>query len=459
MSYLFRNTNYFFLFFISLIVSTTLPIFSQNDPDNISPSDISSSSRVDWTKGQFYSIVSLDTEKAGIPLPSGKNSAVNQINMELPKLIKDPLLSLPVNSSEHLGDLVLDETLTLEQLTSIIDNGSRTPGVFSGGGTTLETDHTLNLQNIISLMVRHHHPYLQEEPIEKISSRPYSGIIIDARGKLAVQGEFLDDTAKPCFFPEIWDEDMNLIYERNMMDNEKAKKAGIVCYHYSDNENLYKERIGTDPMHIRAKKLFGQNRTDPVISRADALRILSVPENRNLLQEGKIVILLDKEQLVHAVSAPEKNEPYYAAFRAAGQFLYMDRVPGVVLEDTYKGIRVQVDLKFVADSPQLLPEEKKRMAKIAQLLNEITKNNEFTILVEGHTADVGKPTGQKILSIQRSQTVINELVANGLPRDLFTFEGLGGTKPVASNATAEGRAQNRRVDITARPKATYIQRN
>ena len=54
--------------------------------------------------------------------------------------------------------------------------------------------------------------------------------------------------------------------------------------------------------------------------------------------------------------------------------------------------------------------------------------------------------------------VVSELVKNGLPRSIFSYKGYGGTKPVASNATPEGRALNRRVIITARPKATYIQR-
>ena len=107
----------------------------------------------------------------------------------------------------------------------------------------------------------------------------------------------------------------------------------------------------------------------------------------------------------------------------------------------------------------LLPEEQPRIEKIARTLSEIIKNNEFTILVEGHTADVGKPVGQMNLSIERTRTIINAIIDEGIPKELFTYKGYGGTKPVATNATEEGRAQNRRVDITARPRATYIQRD
>ena len=54
---------------------------------------------------------------------------------------------------------------------------------------------------------------------------------------------------------------------------------------------------------------------------------------------------------------------------------------------------------------------------------------------------------------------MNGLIGEGLDKELFTYKGYGGTRPVATNATEEGRAQNRRVDITARPRATYIQRD
>ena len=123
-----------------------------------------------------------------------------------------------------------------------------------------------------------------------------------------------------------------------------------------------------------------------------------------------------------------------------------------------KGLSINYDLKFVADSAQLLESELPKIRDLAQSIKRLNSDNSYTILVEGHTADVNKPEGQQRLSIQRTQTIINELCKNGLDKSIFSFKGYGGTQPVATNETAEGRAQNRRVIITARPKATYIQR-
>lgn len=418
---------------------------------------ISSSSTIDWTKSNFISDIMLDTEKAGISMPSGKRAAINFVEIKLPDLIKDPLLSLYVNSTQQLGDLVVENDITLEQLTKIIDGGKKTPGIFTDGTLTLKTTHTINLREISSLMIKHHFPYKNARPIENVSSRVYTGIIIDARGELEVHGEFMTDEVYPCFFPQIWDEQMNLIYERNMGDPGSEFENGMIGYDWRDDESEYRSRIGPDPLHIKARKVYGHLRTDPVISREDALRILSVPENLRLLQEGKVIVLLDKENLSYSVRTEEKQREYYAPFLdIKNYFPENDEAPIV----RYIGdeLKLYYDLKFVADSAELLSSETSKMQNLANLLKEINKDDAYTILVEGHTADVNKPAGQMSLSINRSLAVIDELVRNGLPREIFTYRGYGGTQPVATNDTPEGRAQNRRVIITARPKATYIQR-
>ena len=87
---------------------------------------MTSVSRVDWTKPQFVSSVSFDTEKAGISLPSGKNAAAESMYLKLPALIKDPLLSLYVDNAKQLGDLILDGTLTLKEITDIVYGGKTT---------------------------------------------------------------------------------------------------------------------------------------------------------------------------------------------------------------------------------------------------------------------------------------------------------------------------------------------
>ncbi|AEE16301.1 OmpA family protein [Treponema brennaborense] len=421
---------------------------------------VSSESFVDWTQESFTSLLGIDLQQAGIPFPSGKNTAVNKINIQLPLLLKDPLLSLTVDSSLKLGDLVLSGTLTFDTISAVINDARKTPGVFSQTGMVLNMQHAIRLNDLSALLIRHSRPYTVREPIERVSSRPYSGIIIDARGTLPVHGEFVKEQGEPCFFPKIWDENMNLLYERNMMDSDAAKAHGIVEYGYSDDELLYQDRVGKDPLYVKALRIYGMYRTDPVISRSDALKILSVPQNVELLRQGRIVLLLDEAQLVRAVGAPLKDDAYYVVMRDVAQFVYENKVPDVTITDDYTGIQISIqNLQFIADSAELLPAEKLRLDTIAELLKTVTADNEFSVIVEGHTASVGKPAGEQQLSIERAQAIISAMAQRGVDTGTFTSKGFGGTVPVGDNATPEGRAQNRRVEILIVPKTTYIQRD
>ena len=418
---------------------------------------MTSSSFVNWTRESFISDVSLDVEKAGIPMPSGKATSVKKIEMDLPILIKDPLLSLYVDNSKTLNDLVVDGTITLENITRIVDRSHKTPSFFTAGGSTLLTKHTIDLKNISSSLVKHTKPYAQTQPIDSIASRKYTGIVLDARGTMPVQGEFSSSRVYPCLFPKIWNEDMDLVYEKNMVFPETAKKEGIVHYSSSDLIEDYNGRVGKDPLWISVKKVYGINRCDPVISREDYLRIASIKENLELLKNGKVVLLLDKDLLEHKVTAPNKDKNYYITYHRLKRYFLEKKVPDIGLADIPTGIQITMDnLRFVADSAELLESEKSRIAIIAESLKRATAGGEYTILVEGHTADVNKPTGQMNLSVERAQSIVNALVDSGLNKKLFTFKGYGGTKPAATNSTAEGRAKNRRVEIIIMPKGSYL---
>jgi outer membrane protein OmpA-like peptidoglycan-associated protein len=103
------------------------------------------------------------------------------------------------------------------------------------------------------------------------------------------------------------------------------------------------------------------------------------------------------------------------------------------------------DLRFVPDGADLLPTERGRLDAIAAALRQIPDRG---FLVEGHAADVGRPQGQYELSRDRARRIVDELVARGIPEGRFVFRGLGADQPIAPNDTEQGRARNRRVEIT-----------
>ena len=118
----------------------------------------------------------------------------------------------------------------------------------------------------------------------------------------------------------------------------------------------------------------------------------------------------------------------------------------IFVDNTEAGIRLTIqNLQFKADSSELLPGEEKRLDQIAEILR-LADGAQF--LIEGHTASTGYEAGEMKLSKERADSIAKALAARGISSERFICKGSGGKKPIASNETAEGKALNRRVEIT-----------
>ena len=118
----------------------------------------------------------------------------------------------------------------------------------------------------------------------------------------------------------------------------------------------------------------------------------------------------------------------------------------ISVDNTEAGIRLTIqNLQFKADSAELLPGEEKRLNQIAEILR-LAEGAQF--LIEGHTASTGYEAGEMKLSKERADSIAAALSTRGIGSERFICKGSGGKKPIASNDTAEGKALNRRVEIT-----------
>ncbi len=118
----------------------------------------------------------------------------------------------------------------------------------------------------------------------------------------------------------------------------------------------------------------------------------------------------------------------------------------MVVEKTPAGLRLSIrNIQFLPDSAEFAQEEFSRLDLIGETLSSIP-NAKF--LVEGHSASIGNPIGEKQLSIERANKIVEELGKRGIPSERFITNGLGSERPIASNETTQGREENRRVEIT-----------
>ena len=101
-------------------------------------------------------------------------------------------------------------------------------------------------------------------------------------------------------------------------------------------------------------------------------------------------------------------------------------------------------VNFQTNKTTLLPQAKTILDQVAQSL---LMNATAEVAIQGHTDNIGGAKHNMQLSLGRAEAVKSYLVSKGVSASRITAKGFGFTKPIADNATAEGRAKNRRIEF------------
>jgi len=104
---------------------------------------------------------------------------------------------------------------------------------------------------------------------------------------------------------------------------------------------------------------------------------------------------------------------------------------------------------FASGKSDLLSIAKEKLNEVYKVLKD---QNHPKLRIEGHTDSVGSAEENRKLSLARADSVKAQLVSQGYPGDRIKTVGLGPDRPVTDNTSAEGRANNRRVEIIVNPK-------
>ena len=88
------------------------------------------------------------------------------------------------------------------------------------------------------------------------------------------------------------------------------------------------------------------------------------------------------------------------------------------------------------------------LQELKQVIAELKANPDWRLMIEGHTDDSGDSAANHRLSLDRAQAVRDLIVAGGIDKGRLVVQGYGETRPLSDNTTPEGRARNRRVDLS-----------
>ena len=203
------------------------------------------------------------------------------------------------------------------------------------------------------------------------------------------------------------------------------------------------EALARTEMSRRGIAIAGQQ--EDALEAKDAARTKSeLASTRGALAAQQAAGAASEKELV-----AERQRRADAEKRANQANADLARIASVKQEDRGTVITLSGSILFASNKYVLLPAAQAKLSQVAEAL--LKGDPDSTFVVEGHTDTQGKPGANQELSVNRANAVRNDLIVHGIAADRITAEGHGSDQSIADNKTAEGRANNRRVEIVVKP--------
>jgi len=245
--------------------------------------------------------------------------------------------------------------------------------------------------------------------------------------------------------------------DADRMDADKNREAGKLALAQATSRNEMQARMGAeaetadanrrredaDKATAKAQRLQQNAQADSDRNRAVAIDANQATADAQQAQrnaeasadQNRLAAANSDQQLKQAV---QDREELRAKLLQQFNLIFATR-------DTARGLIVNLsDVLFDTGKSTLRPEAREKLAKISGI---VLAYPDLRLAIEGNTDSVGSDAMNQALSEQRAGSVRDYLAKENIPAASMTSQGFGKTQPVASNDTAEGRQQNRRVEM------------
>ena len=204
-------------------------------------------------------------------------------------------------------------------------------------------------------------------------------------------------------------------------------------------EHAHLEDAGSERERTAAYVALRKN--EEAVAQADEMRARQDREKAEQAYQAQLEkdLASTKQALVTQQAVSDKAKKELVGWRKKGEDLVI----------TLSGV------SFDTGGHTLTADAKKRLDVMAHAMKE---NPDRSITISGYTDNAGKKEANLALSQRRADSVKAYLESQGVPPARLTSEGRGENNPVASNDTAEGKASNRRVEITLHPAGAVSER-
>ena len=205
------------------------------------------------------------------------------------------------------------------------------------------------------------------------------------------------------------------IVQGDLLGPDNAVPEGARLYlQYAQSKNVQEIEVNREDGHFAS-----------VVRAAEGEDVLLVAEADGIAFEAQVVFDADSE-----TSPPDRLDT------------------PVELEEASNGEPFEIgDIQFATNSAEI---NRTSLLMLDLFAAYLLRNDAIGVHIKGHTDDRGRPEDNQVLSENRAARVAAALEQFGVPSNRITHAGFGQSAPVASNATAEGRSQNRRTEFEIR---------
>ncbi len=238
--------------------------------------------------------------------------------------------------------------------------------------------------------------------------------------------------------------------DQHRLSTEKSREAYRQQFELGQRTLL--DLLDTQNEFFQASRAYSNGRHDQIIAQARTLAGMGRLVNTLAVQRGDVPSASDAGQdrgeLDPNALCPLEESTVATLDQIKAETVIPPRArPTPAPAPMPTKMTLQADALFDFDKATLKPEG---TAKIDALVDTLKGGNYDVVIAIGHTDSVGPDAYNMKLSKARAESVKAHMVTKGIPAARIRTEGKGESQPVASNATAEGRALNRRVEIEVR---------
>lgn len=248
---------------------------------------------IDWVGGALTVEIAHDLDPGTASLERAKGDAETDIDARLEGFLQRAIAPLTVDSSRTYDDLLGADPGFTARVRAVAVQATRTDLFLKPDFSSLVERYLLPLFGprgiaapLFPSRVTPLRPLLGE-----VTTRKYTGLVIDARGSLPEVGSQRTATLHPALLPKIWDDRMDLVLDAGRVDPASLAQWGMVGYARGLDDDAVVVRAGNLPLRLVARAVFGTKATDVVISTEGARQLLALADNITLLKQGRVVIV------------------------------------------------------------------------------------------------------------------------------------------------------------------------